>query len=121
VPLKTDFVDTDVAAVVHAIHHNALATAVNQVATGQATVNFGASSQEDSISRVTVSTALAVTASIISVTPSGKATADHDPDDYQWDNITGYPTNIVNGVSFDVVGVAPGGAWGQYIFNYAIN
>lgn len=88
---------------------------------GQATVNFGAISKEDTITTVTVNTASVLTASIISITPSGKPTADHDSDDYQWDNVSGYPTNIINGTSFDIVGVAPNGSWGQYIMNYVIN
>ncbi len=88
---------------------------------GQATVDFGAVSQEDSIARTTVATASALSSSKILVSPAGIATADHDPDDYQWDNISGYVTNIVNGVSFDIIGVAPNGAYGDYAFNYAIN
>lgn len=87
---------------------------------GQATVDFGASTGENSIARVTVFTASALTASIIMVSPAGIATADHDPDDYQWDNISGYVSNIVNGVSFDIIGVAPNGSWGDYVFNYVI-
>lgn len=88
---------------------------------GQATVDFGAVTQEDSIARVTVANAAALSSSIINVSPAGIATADHDPDDYQWDNISGYVTNIVDGVSFDIIGVAPNGAFGDYAFNYAIN
>jgi hypothetical protein len=87
---------------------------------GQATVNFGASSQEDSSAVVTVNTASVSTSSIILVSPSGVATADHDIDDYQWDNISGYVTNIINGVSFDIKGIAPNGSWGQYVLNYVI-
>lgn len=88
---------------------------------GQATVNFGAITQEDSYATVTVNTTSALTASIITVTPSGVTTADHDPDDYQWDNISGYVSNIINGVSFDIIGVAPNGTWGNYKMNYLIN
>lgn len=88
---------------------------------GQATVNFGTVTQEDAYATVTVNTASALSTSIISVTPSGVATTDHDPDDYQWDNISGYVSNIVNGVSFDIIGVAPNGTWGTYKLNYTIN
>lgn len=88
---------------------------------GQAIVNFGAITQEDSIAYVTIFNSSVKTNSNITITPSGISTADHDPDDYQWDNISGYPTNIVNGTSFDITGVAPNGSWGQYIFNYLIN
>lgn len=93
-----------------------VATAVS----GQATVDFGAVTVENSIARVTVNTAAALTASIIMVSPSGVATATHDTNDYQWDNISGYVSNIVNGVSFDIVGVAPNGSFGTYVFNYVI-
>jgi len=88
---------------------------------GQALVDFGSSAGENSIARVTVNTASALTTSIITVSPSGVTTAEHDPDDYQWDNISGYVSNIVNGVSFDIVGVAPNGSFGNYSFNYLIN
>lgn len=88
---------------------------------GQALVDFGSSTGENSIATTTVSTASALTASIITVTPSGTTTAEHDPDDYQWDNISGYVSNIINGVSFDIIGVAPNGSFGNYRFNYVIN
>jgi len=89
--------------------------------TGQATIDFGAVTTENSIARVTVSTTDVASDSIITVSPAGVATADHDPDDYQWDGISGYATNIIDGVSFDIVGVAPNGTWGDYVFNYVIN
>jgi hypothetical protein len=89
--------------------------------TGQATVNFGANTQEDQTALVTVNTASALTASKIFITPAGIATADHDPDDYVCDMIGGNVTNIVNGVSFDIVAFAPNNTWGQYVFNYQIN
>lgn len=88
---------------------------------GQATVDFGPITTEDSIARVTITTVSALTTSIIQVSPAGVATTDHDPDDYQWDNISAYVSNIINGVSFDIIGVAPNGSWGQYKFNYLIN
>lgn len=88
---------------------------------GQATVNFGANTQEDSIARVTVSTSSVSSSSIITVTPSGAATSNHDPDDYACEEVSGHATNIVDGVSFDIVGVAPNGAYGSYQFNYVIN
>lgn len=89
--------------------------------TGQATIDFGAITQEDGSCKITVLNGSVLTASIITVFPSGAATADHDPDDYQWDAISGYATNIVNGVSFDIVGNAPNGSWGEYLMNYIIN
>lgn len=97
------------------------ATAGGGGVTGQATVDFGASSQEDSYAVTTVATASALSTSKIFVTPAGVATADHDTDDYQWDNISAYVANIVNGVSFDIIGIAPNGSWGDYVFNYSIS
>lgn len=91
------------------------------VQSGQVDINFGTIDQEDSYTVTTVLTSSVLTTSIITVSPSGVATADHDPDDYQWDLISGYVTNIVNGVSFDIIGVAPNGSWGTYKINYLIN
>jgi hypothetical protein len=88
---------------------------------GQATVDFGPATGENNIARVTVNTASAVTGSIIMVSPAGVSTSDHDPDDYQWDNISGYVSNIVDGVSFDIIATAPNGSFGEYSFNYVIN
>jgi hypothetical protein len=85
---------------------------------GQVTIDFG--TVESSFVRHTVLNSKALTGSIILVSPSGLATADHDPDDYQWDNVSGYATNIVNGVSFDIIGVAPNETWGRYTMNYII-
>jgi hypothetical protein len=36
------------------------------------------------------------TSSIITVSPAGTTTTDHDPDDYQWDNVQAYATNIID-------------------------
>lgn len=89
-----------------------------QLFSGTADVNFGLSSQESSNATVTVSDTHVKSNSIILLTPSGQATADHDPDDYGWDNISAYVSNIVAGVGFDVVGVAPNGSFGTYKINY---
>ena len=89
--------------------------------TGQANVDFGTSTNGyDSTAKITVNTSLVSSSSIIFISPSGQATANHDPDDYAAEQITGYATNIVDGVSFDIVGVAPLGAYGVYKFNYLI-
>jgi len=98
--------------------YNALS---NKPAAGQAIVNFGTILQEDSIAKTTVPMASVLSSSVIMISPAGVATTDHDIDDYQWDDISGYAANIVDGVSFDIVGVAPNGSWGQYKFNYVIN
>jgi len=85
--------------------------------TGQVTMDFGAT--EDFNTTVTVTTALVTSASIIRVSPTAIATADHDPDDYAAEGITAYATNIVNGVSFDIMGSAPNSTWGKYLVNWA--
>lgn len=87
---------------------------------GQASVNFGASTQTSYEATTTVSTASAVSASVITVTPAGTSTADHAPDEYFAEGIYGYVTNIIDGVSFDIVGIAPHGSHGSYLFNYII-
>lgn len=88
--------------------------------TGAAELNFGVITQEDSYTKVTIPNTNVKTDSIIMVSVAGTSTADHDPDDYQWDNISAYPTNIVDNTSFDVIGVAPNGTFGKYNINYII-
>lgn len=89
--------------------------------TGQVTIDFGSISSEQSITSTTVSSASISSTSIVMVSSAGVSTTDHDPDDYQWDNISGYVSNIINGVSFDIIGVAPNGSWGTYKLNYVIS
>ena len=83
----------------------------------QALVNFGSPYQEDFNATVTVSAPWVQATSVIICSSSGIATVDHDPDDYLADQIQAYATNIVPGVSFDVVAVAPSGTWGRYLIN----
>ena len=83
-----------------------------------AEVNFGsASSTETGEATATVAAPWVASSSIIVCSPAGTATADHDPDDYFLEGITAYATNIVNGVSFDIVAVAPNNTWGRYNIN----
>ena len=84
--------------------------------TGQATVNFGAT--ENDSATVTVATASILTASKIVVSVFGGTTADHDPDDVFVEELLAYATNIVNGVSFDIVCKAPNNTFGQFVVNY---
>jgi len=84
--------------------------------TGQVEVDFGAS--EDGNASVTVSAAWVTSSSIITATPSGAATADHDPDDYVAEGIGAQATNIVEGVSFDIVAYPNETTWGKYLINY---
>ena len=84
----------------------------------QSTVDFGfASGQEGDIATVTVTTTFATTSSIITCVPFAGTTPDHDPDDPVIEAITVYATNIVDGVSFDLVANAPQNSWGRYLIN----
>ena len=85
---------------------------------GWVTINFGYTPQVNWQTRVTVS-ALWVTAnSLIVVSVAAVATADHSPDEVTCEGIKVYPTNIVPGVSFDIVADAPNGTFGAYLVNY---
>lgn len=87
----------------------------------QSTVDFGfPSGLEGDIATVTVLTTFATTASIISCVPFAGTTADHDPDDPVVEAITAYATNIIDGVSFDLVANAPQNTWGRYLINSTI-
>lgn len=78
-------------------------------------VDFGfASGQEGDVATATVTAAWVTTNSKILCVPFAAATSDHDPEDYALEGITAYATNIVNGVSFDVVASAPQGSFGVF-------
>jgi hypothetical protein len=82
------------------------------------TVNFGfPTTNEGDTATVTVSAPTVASNSKIFCSPATVATADHDPDDIVVEAITAYGTNIVPGVSFDVVAVAPQNSWGRYVIN----
>ena len=74
-------------------------------------------SLEDSYAKVTVPATDVTTTSVIVVTPAWTTTTDHDPDDYQWDNVQAYATNIINWVSFDLIAHTDNQTWGKYNFN----
>lgn len=83
----------------------------------QATVDFGSSASQNFNAVTTVPAAWVTSSSIILCTPSGEATADHDPEDYILEGITACVTNIVDGVSFDVLAGCPTGTFGDFIIN----
>lgn len=85
-------------------------TAISTAASG--TVNFGSTGEENTAS-VTVSASWVTTASKLVCTVSGFS-PDHDAEDPALEAITAYTGNIVNGVSFDVILMAPLGTWGRY-------
>jgi hypothetical protein len=84
----------------------------------QATVNFGFDlSGEGDTASVTVPAAWVDTNSVIVCTPYAVQTSSHDPQDVLIEGIEAYATNIVPGVSFDVIALAPNNTFGQYVIN----
>lgn len=83
-----------------------------------AEIDFGfASGQEGDIATVTVVAAWVTSLTELVCSGNAIATADHDPEDYALEGIQFYPTNIVDGVGFDVIARAPFGSWGRYSVN----
>lgn len=81
----------------------------------QPTVDFGPVAQEEfDTPPVTVTAPWVQSTTRIVCTPSGVATSDHDPDDYIVEGVRAVVQNIIPGVSFDLIGIAPGGTWGKY-------
>lgn len=85
----------------------------------QAQVNFGfPTGQEGDTAKVTVTGQPWVTgSSIIICNAASIATADHDPDDVLVEGIVAYAQNLVPGVGFDIVALAPQNSWGRYLIN----
>jgi len=88
---------------------------------GQVILDFGSISQEDTNTTTTVLSTDIKTSSVVTISPSGVSTTDHDPEDYMCDGISAYITNIIDGISFDIIGLAQNNSWGQYIMNYVIS
>lgn len=91
----------------------------NHVITGldsaTAQVDFGfQSGQENNLTMVTVPATWVTPSSVIICSPLATATDDHDPEDYALEGIKAYPTNIINGVSFDVIVSADYATFGKY-------
>lgn len=83
----------------------------------QVEVDFWVITQETNQVIVSVSATDVTSSSIILVSPSWIVTTDHDTEDYQWDDVKAYATNIVNGVWFDVIAYTDNMSWGKYKFN----
>jgi len=84
----------------------------------QVTVDFGFSSgNEGDTAIVTVPCSWVKSDSIILCNASGGSTLDHSGEDAMIEDIQGFATNIVEGVSFDIVAYAPLGTWGRYNIN----
>lgn len=84
----------------------------------QAEVDFGhATGGETDMATVTVAAPWVTADSTIMCAPAAVATDDHDPHDVIIERITAYPSNIVPGVSFDIIAFAPNNSWGRYVIN----
>lgn len=92
-----------------------VSSAVNTV---QATVDFGSTSgQETDLAIATVLAPWVAVNSVIVCSPYAVDTVNHGPEDAAVEGIVAYATNIVPGVSFDVVAAAPSNTFGTYIIN----
>lgn len=84
----------------------------------QAVVDFGfASGGEGDTAKVTVTTPIVRSDSMIVCSVDMASTLDHSGEDAAVEGIHVYPSNIVSGVSFDLVAVAPFGTWGKFLVN----
>lgn len=93
------------------------------VSMGQATLDFGADTQESTNATVVVTPTELYnldSTSIITVTISGLPTGNHDSSDYGVEQISAYGANIVNNTSFEIIGFAPNGTWGEYLVNWTV-
>ena|SRR5271165_3271849 len=85
---------------------------------GQVTVNFGALPGNYFTAKTTVSATWVAAGSIITLAVAAVQTADHTPDEVIAEGVVAYVTNLVVGVSFDIVLNAPKGTYGAYLVNY---
>lgn len=85
---------------------------------GIAEVDFGTITQESDVARVTVTDASISATSYPIVAPYAITTTDHDPDDYSVEWISATIANVIAGVSFEIVAVAPNLTFGKYKFVY---
>jgi hypothetical protein len=84
----------------------------------QAIVNFGFTLfGEGDTASVTVPAPWVQANSVIVCTPYAVTTSNHDPTDVLIEGIEAYAANIVPGVSFDIMALAPNNTFGQYVIN----
>jgi hypothetical protein len=84
---------------------------------GTAQVDFGGPLESDSAS-VSVAASWVTAGTIITVSPAGTATPDHDPDDYALEGLAASVANIQPGEGFDIVVTARIGSWGRFNVNW---
>ena len=87
----------------------------------QATVNFGAITQEDFNAVTTVLDSNILSTSNIICGVAGVPTTDHSLDEIVVSDISVVAGNIVPGVSFDIQAFCEKGTYGSYKINYTIN
>lgn len=96
-----------------------LAVTMSNTRMGQVNVDFGfASGGEGDTAFSTVAATWVQATSIVLAQAAATATADHDPEDAVVEGLVAAVTNIIPGVSFDILAYAPFGTWGQYTFLY---
>jgi hypothetical protein len=84
----------------------------------QAQVDFGYDAGgEGDTATVTVTAGWVTAQSIIVCTAAGESTADHGPEDAAAEGIVAYATNLMPGLSFDIIAYAPQDTWGKYLIN----
>jgi len=80
-----------------------------------ALVDFGFSSgNEGDVARTTIPALWVTSSSLILCSSQAIATPDHDPEDAALENIQVWAENLVPGVGFDVIAIAPNNSWGRY-------
>jgi hypothetical protein len=85
-----------------------------------ATVDFGFDAgNEGDVARLTIAAPWVTSQSNIFCQSVAVATIDHDPEDAALENIQVWAENLVPGVSFDVIAVAPQNSWGKYMIQAA--
>jgi hypothetical protein len=82
----------------------------------QVTVDFGSGNETD-IARLTVAATWVTSNSVILCTPFAGDTPDHSGDEVIAEGLVAYAENLVPGVGFDVVALAPNGTTGRYLIN----
>jgi len=81
-------------------------------------VDFGApGATEDGATKAIVSATWVTSTTKLIVSPSGAATADHDPEDYVLEGVFGVPDLIVDGVGFTLRAGCSDTTFGKYNFN----
>lgn len=53
----------------------------------------------------------------ITLTPTGEATEDHDPEDALIEEIRAYAINQQPGIGYTAIAYAPNGTWGRHTFH----